>query len=379
MITKASGAVWIGPVGDIGGYGNVSRNFLKVFSQLGLPVHAINTVASFDPEIGEEEIQAVLKHQHPLDNLGPNPILFIHGEPSAFGNVSTEGFRKKVFVTIFETDRIPEHWIEPCNNADEIWVPSGFNVETFSTSGVSREKIRLVPYPIDTALFERNLPQFPFGKEVKSFKFLYTCAFDFRKGLDLLISSYCAAFSANDDVSLILKIYVPRWNQGLDVISLLRSYMPIQPDTPHIVVILDRLPVDALYSLYQSVDCYVSTDRANGWGMPCMESMAMGKPAITIDWSGSTEFMNSENAFLIHPEQELEEVDINLQSTRPREYQGHKWAVVTKNSVIETLREAYYNADKRREIANQAREDMTSKFSVKAIAQRVEQLLLLDT
>lgn len=45
-------------------------------------------------------------------------------------------YLKKIGVTTFETDRIPEHWVEPCNQMDEICVPSQFNIETFSKSGL---------------------------------------------------------------------------------------------------------------------------------------------------------------------------------------------------------------------------------------------------
>lgn len=64
-----------------------------------------------------------------------------------------------------------------------------------------------------------------------------------------------------------------------------------------------------------------------------MEMMSMGKPVISINWGGCTEFMNDSNSFLIAPEQELEPVHYKLQKTRPGLYLGHKWAKVTKQSV----------------------------------------------
>lgn len=41
-------------------------------------------------------------------------------------------------------------WVNPCKETvREIWVPSHFNVETFSKSGVNQEKLVVVPEPID--------------------------------------------------------------------------------------------------------------------------------------------------------------------------------------------------------------------------------------
>ncbi|MFD1952741.1 glycosyltransferase [Paenibacillus thailandensis] len=262
---------------------------------------------------------------------------------------------------------------------DEIWLPSKFNLETFSRSGVDPDKLRLVPYPIQIEKYSKTSEPFVFNRETKKFKFLYNCAFSFRKGIDLLVQSYCMEFSDREDVSLILKMYVPPGAGQLDVQALIRSYIPHKPDNPHIDLLLQKIPSDTLYSLYQSCDCYVSTDRANGWGMPCMEMMAMGKPAITIDWSGSTQFMHETNSFLIKPEDELEDVDEKLQHTQAYLYKGHKWAKVTVDSVRKTLREAFENESKRNAVAKQAKLDMAAHYSVPAIAKIISAVLDADT
>ena len=65
---------------------------------------------------------------------------------------------------------------------------------------------------------------------------------------------------------------------------------------PQVHLIDSPSSIDELASLYKAIDCYISVDRANGWGMPCMEAMAVGKPAATVNWSGSTEFMKKNNS-----------------------------------------------------------------------------------
>ncbi|WP_165279881.1 glycosyltransferase family 4 protein [Paenibacillus protaetiae] len=375
-MTLPTGIVWVAPIGEITGYGNVSRNLLRSLDLLNIPVHLV-PIGRHEKEIGEEDRLFLERVNKPIEAIGEKPVLIIHAQPDTFPLIHFEGisFAKKIGITIFETDRIPPAWVEWCNAMDEIWLPSQFNMETFSRSGVDRDKLKLVPYSIQSEKYNQSFRPYPFHEAVKSFKFLYTCAFVYRKGIDLLVRAFCEEFSADEDVSLVLKIYVPSWHPHVDLPSLIRSYIPDLTNHPHIELIQDKIPIDDLLSLYHSSDCYVSTDRANGWGMPCMEMMAMGKPAITINWSGSTEFMKETNSFLIEPEAELEEVDVVLQQTLPGFYQGHQWAKVTTGNVRRTLREAYEDQEKRERIAKQARLDIEQKYSARAVADIIRSIL----
>ena len=51
--------------------------------------------------------------------------------------------------------------------------------------------------------------------------------------------------------------------------------------------------------LYKEADALVMASRGEGWGLPLAEAMAMGLPTIGSNWSGSTEFMDSSNSFLV--------------------------------------------------------------------------------
>ncbi|ASS97575.1 hypothetical protein BS1321_24545 [Peribacillus simplex NBRC 15720 = DSM 1321] len=374
---EPSGITWVGPIGDIGGYGNVSRNYLRALKYIGLPV-LINLNGSIEKELGNDDKELLSNYRYirrPDNNLGQSSILFIHGTPENFVNGNKFGFKKRIGITIFETDRIPMNWVNLCNTMDEIWVPTQFNYRTFTESGVDPSKIKVIHYPIDYTKYDQIFPPYPFPPQVKSFRFLYTIAFDFRKGLDLLIPSFCEEFSNEEDVSLILKIYVPSWNQENEYLKVISSYIPVKENNPHIHFIIEKMPQETLLSLYSSCSCYVSTERACGWGMPQMEMMAMGKPVISINWGGVTEFMNNSNSFLIQPEPELEPVHNELQKTRPEFYLGHKWAKVLKQNVKKVMREAFENHIKREEVSTKAKQDMKNKFSFQSISNQIKERL----
>jgi glycosyltransferase involved in cell wall biosynthesis len=369
-MTQPSGIIWVGPIGDMGGYGNVTRNYLRALHHIGIPVYLINTGIS--PEIGEDDIKLLNDLLKAKQDPGDNPVLVIHGTPESFIGFDKEGYHKTIGITLFETDRIPLHWANLCNDLDEIWVPTQFNYHTFTESGVDSSKVHVVHYPIESSIYVKQFDPYPFSTEVKSFKFLYTLAFDYRKGLDLLIQSYCKEFSSTDDVSLILKIYVPGWITQENLFELLTSYIPKKENNPHIQFIIENTPREDLLRLYSSCDCYVSTERACGWGMPQMEVMAMGKPVISINWGGVTEYMNDHNSLLIEPEKELEPVHPDLQRTRMIHYFEHKWPKVKEENVRKVLREAFENHKKREEISLQAKQDIKNYFSPQVIAEQMK-------
>ncbi|MDC9523830.1 hypothetical protein PSH55_22450, partial [Pseudoalteromonas sp. Angola-31] len=80
-MSQPTGFIWVGPVTDIGGYGNVSRNYLKSLEKLGLPIFLYNT-SELDPNIGE--INSCFIDKLSSTNVGVNPYLFIHSTPDLF-------------------------------------------------------------------------------------------------------------------------------------------------------------------------------------------------------------------------------------------------------------------------------------------------------
>lgn len=370
-----TGIVWAGPVFDPAGYGSVSRNFLRGLAELGVPLKAVN-LGEDHSDLLPEAVNAQLRGL--LDgNAGKHPLEIVHYEPGSFARIRNIEFpAARIGCTIFETDRIPHHWVKACNEMDEIWVPSRFNRETFANSGVARRKIRVIPYSVDTDFYRPISERFEI-RDRKSFAFLYVSFWDWRKGFDLLLSAFIGEFTKRDDVTLIIRTNdpEPRSPKSADELrQLLLASAGIRSasieDLPHIALITEPLTQQELRKLYNSCDLYISSDRANGWGMPCMEAMAMGKPAATIDWSGSTEFMNAANSLLIRPTGRLIPVDRRLVEHRPI-YSGHLWAEVTVEEVRRVMRHAFNSRDELQAIAKRGFTDIRENYSLLAGATRV--------
>ena len=108
---------------------------------------------------------------------------------------------------MFETDRIPAGWVRLCNAMDEVWVPSQFNVETFASSGVHRDRVVVVPEAIVIADYDDGGR----GLEIpgpQRFTFLSLFDWSWRKGWDVLLRAFCSEFRRDhDDVRLVLKVH----------------------------------------------------------------------------------------------------------------------------------------------------------------------------
>lgn len=365
MMKSPRDIVWVGPVYVNGGYGQVSRSFALEMLRQGVSVRIVPLGASSpsDADFAPDEARALQAAEHTA--VSPDATVIMHSDPGSFPLAQRVRGGRTVGYTIAETDRIPPEWSSLCNAMDQVWIPTCFNEATFTRFGVEQEKVRVLPYGIDVDRLDRLAGEAP-AKEADEFVFLYVCAFDFRKGVDLLIEAYLREFRRGEPVRLRLKTWAPGYSglRGTVTEWAHHEFGGRLQSGPPVEIVERYTDAREMVELYRDCSLYISTDRANGWGMPCMEAMALGKPAATIDWSGSTEFMTAENSVLIRPTGELEPVDVRLSSSRPELYAGHRWARVEVEEVQRAMRWAYEHPEELRRIGQAARKTMKEQFSI---------------
>lgn len=132
---------------------------------------------------------------------------------------------------MFETDRIPDGWIQKMNQMDEIWVPSEFMKDIFEKGGVTN--IRVIGESVDTTFFlpipslryhasvdakydtanQMNVTRAMLIKDVFDTHptfgtsvdiFLSVFKWEMRKGWDILLDVYFHSFTLHDPVSLFI-------------------------------------------------------------------------------------------------------------------------------------------------------------------------------
>lgn len=273
----------------------------------------------------------------------------------------------RVGRTTFETDRLPDGWVERCRQIDQIWVPSRFNHSVFVEAGVAESKMVVMPEGLDTRVYHPGVAPLPIPG-LRGFSFLSVFDWIDRKGADILLRAYLTEFKADEDVTLVLKVHKfddPGTLLEARLLYFIEKTLHLRlENTPPIAVISGLLPAQDMPRLYNSCDAFVLPSRGEGWGRPYMEAAACGKIVIAPKWGGPVDFLNDSNAYLIDIEGV---VPVPLDSDR-EVYIGHRWSEPSVDHLRQLMRAIFNDREEAKRRAANAREDMEKLWDWRVLA-----------
>jgi glycosyltransferase involved in cell wall biosynthesis len=360
--------VWQAPLFDLSGYTDEARQFVLGLHEAGIPLKAAPLYWARNwVKLPPEEALTLARVIRLIDPPGDGPAVGVfHAIPDAYRPMPGVGL--KVARTMFETDRIPEHWVEILNRFDRVWVPSGSNLESFAKSGVDPAKLRVVPSPLDTRRFTRPVEPLDIPGR-RSFNFLSVLDFQLRKGWDVLIKAFAEAFGPDEDVALILKVFsYRRLSQARirqEMEKLLGRELP-----PNIIPYFKELGTDEMPALYAAADAFVLPTRGEGFCRPAAEAMASGLPVIITGWGGHLDFAAPETAYLIDcklvpvPEKARQEIGVPLPA-------GARWAEPSAEHLKALMREVVERPAWARARAEAGRRKVLAELGRAAVTERV--------
>jgi glycosyltransferase involved in cell wall biosynthesis len=201
--------------------------------------------------------------------------------------------------TVWDTDRIPDHWSDCLNEADLVVVPSRFSAEALERSEVSTPVV-IVPHVAPPPGTRRSGGAWTeISDDVLVF---YTIAeWNERKAPFLTIEAYLRAFSGRDRVLLLVKS--SHWDrraphtsaggaagEGTSAWALARL-LASHPDPPAVRLITRELTDPEISALHRRGDCYVSLARGEGWGLGAFDAAANGTPVVTTGFGGQLDYL----------------------------------------------------------------------------------------
>jgi glycosyltransferase involved in cell wall biosynthesis len=267
---------------------------------------------------------------------------------------------------MLEVDGLPADWVETCNVMDEIWTPSRWGAETFAAAGVDRP-IHVMPLGYDPARFHPHLPA---HRVPDRFTFLSVFEWGERKAPEALLRAYGAAFTRRDDVLLILR--VNNFDGTVDVARQIAELRLPTDAAPVALLYNQHLDAASLGSLYCSADCFVLPTRGEGWGLPILEAMACGVPAIATDWSAQTEFFHAGVGYPLRTR-----ALIAAEAKCPY-YAGWRWADPDGEHLAELMRQVYEHPAEARargaHAAREAAERWTWAHAARRVYERLQKL-----
>lgn len=233
-------------------YGRIARELADHLEQQGVVVN----------RIGEDSPQ-----QTPIRlalggiALG-YPTLIQH-----YGKLLTVG--PVVWLTMFESDRLPFMWADILNTVQQVIVPSRFQVEVFQSSGVETP-LSVAPLGVSQTFqyVERQ------RAADQPYTFLTIGDRGQRRAWDKAGFAFMRAFGDDPRYRLILKT---RQDNGFPAIA-----------NANVQVIKADMTDAEMNALYGQADCMIWPGR-EGFGLPPREFAATGGTSIALNWGGTAD------------------------------------------------------------------------------------------
>jgi len=268
----------------------------------------------------------------------------------------------------FETFTPPAGWIEILNKNDAVICPSNFNVKVFRDAGV-KKPIFYIPHCYDINLYNEKIVPLDTNADGR-FVFMFIGSWKKRKGYIQLLEAWMQEFDHKDPVKLIIK--TDRYTMANKTIQDIRINLGLQKKEIAPILLEGRVfnEVD-LPRFIKTANCLVAPSLGEGFGIPPLQSMAMGIPIIVTNFSGVTDYANNNNATLIEPHGFIL---YNELDTIPQ-FKNCKWAHITTESVRKAMRHVIDNPVEIQNKAKQGLVDVINKFTYEKVVPKFKSMI----
>lgn len=356
---------------DYSGYGEACRHDVGALVEAGVDVTTqIPSYVLESTDFGKVGALCNALENKPLGYK----IKILHTTP----NVYTQFIEPNIYHVaraFWETDKLPPDFAKGIQLCDEVWTGSEYNKKAMQNAGVTKP-IYIIPEAIDSEVGKVE----PYITNLKSFNFYSIFEWTERKNPFALLTAYWQEFTAKDNVALVIKTYVDNFqsekrDEVKQYIKRIKKQMPLPYYAPLYIYrnLMDRRQI---YRFHKTFDCFVSTHRGEGWGVPQMEAMLLDKPVISTNCGGIHEYLtDKENALL------LPFTFTGVDNTRNKQWYlpDQKWASVDIKALRSAMRFAFDNQNAIKELGTKGGQVVHNKFALKTVGlQMLERLKIIQ-
>ncbi len=217
------------------------------------------------------------------------PIGFFYGIPDSIGT-PVKQHSTRIIGLACETDRVPDSWVQHCNDFDLVVVPSRYCLNSLKSSGVETP-IMIAPHGLE--------PEYaPMRPKSRSSRFIFYNVVNShmpeRKSLLELLRAFKRAFADRPDV--VLRI---RSELSPSVVAILDAAEIADDDQQVQIIEQSDLPTADFAAYYSEVHCTVHPSRAEGFGLIPLQSIACETPIIAPCATGMADYLDESNAIVL--------------------------------------------------------------------------------
>jgi glycosyltransferase involved in cell wall biosynthesis len=211
---------------------------------------------------------------------------------------------KKLFWYAFESTRPMLATRVLMDEFDLILSPSQWGKDCLMNHGVPSNRVAVVPEGVNPWIYH------PYPRRQKSWektRFLMVGKYETRKGYEVAIEAFNQAYKENNNIELLLK---PEWVSG-DKAVLRPEIIKLVQDHGHLPIKVTQslMSTTQMRQLYRTTDYFLYPSKCEGWGLPLIEAMACGVPAICCEFGGQSEYLRGVPDGYIPIPYELREID----------------------------------------------------------------------
>lgn len=264
----------------------------------------------------------------------------------------------------WELTEFPDAWVPNFAYFDEVWTPSDFSRAAIAMK--SPLPVITMPHAI---AFERPSGDLRSHFNLPANKFLFLFLYDLnsysaRKNPQAVLAAFRASGLAGHGAALVIKVQNAADNPE-DFAALEEAVR----DLPETVLITGTLPREEIYQLEAACDCFVSLHRSEGFGLSVAESMYLGKPVISTNWSSTAEFVTPDNGCSVR--YTLKKIERN----HGPYVKGQVWADPDIADAARWMQRLFSDRSLCAALGSAARETMETHFSPAAIGARYRRRL----
>lgn len=239
---------------------------------------------------------AVIKHVvvHDAEQLRQLivPRHAVHADAEIMMALRKAVYDSTALYSVWERDRLDPAVADVMRRCGQCWVPCGQNRKMLIDSGVTKDRVHVVPHPFDPdnvmcQLTRRN-PAAQQGRK----NFYSIGRWEPRKGYDKLIEAFMIAYGTDDSATLTIKHSGNQWKgypspaQVLADVSKRYGAIPVH----RVKLIGERIPRKDVVKLHFDSNIYVCSSHGEAWCLPAFEAKVAGNAMVHVPYGGTADF-----------------------------------------------------------------------------------------